>query len=409
MDGALRLSDLVTVNDQKIVLLVLDGLGDIRTVAQPKTALEQARTPVLDDLCQRSALGSLVAAGTGVTPGSGPGHLGLFGYDPTLERFDIGRGVLEALGLGLVLGPRCIAARGNFATVDEDGLLIDRRAGRIPSSEGERLCEKLRRHLEQIDTGGVEITIAAGEGYRFVLLFEGDDLCAQLADTDPQQLSVPVKRLDGESDEARACARRLQPILDQLQTALADELRGNSFLLRGFSKMPHLPSFDQLYQLRAGAFAGYPLYRGVASACGMEVIETSGQRFGHLLDSVEERWSDFDFLFIHVKQTDQAGEDGDIDAKVAVIEEVDGALPRLLNLGPDVLAITGDHSTPAPMKAHSWHPIPLLLCGPLCGIDDSQRFTELEVANRGAIGRLPSKDLMALLLANASKLTKYGA
>lgn len=395
-------------NDQKIVLLILDGLGDIRTSDQPRTALEKARTPNFDELARRSAQGRITPASTGITPGSGPGHLSLFGYDPLAPAFDIGRGVLEALGLGLELHPHTIAARGNFASVDADGNLTDRRAGRIPTEEGRRLCERLRQALEDIDTGDLKVRVAAGEGYRFVLLF--DCPCALdpgLEDTDPQALGVPPKALKPTHDRATETAEKIQPILDSLAGVLADEPKANSFLLRGFSVPPKVPSFADLYQLRSAAIAGYPLYRGVASVCGMEVIET-GKRIADLVDTASAHWDDFDFFFLHVKQTDQAGEDGDLATKVEVIEEVDRELPRLLDLGPTVLAVTGDHSTPAPMKAHSWHPVPLLLHGPFCGLDGNERFTEIH-AIRGGVGDMPSADLMGLLLANAGKLAKYGA
>ncbi|MCY3972386.1 MAG: 2,3-bisphosphoglycerate-independent phosphoglycerate mutase [Acidobacteria bacterium] len=407
-------------NDRRIVLLVLDGVGDLRTADQPRTALEEARTPNLDDLAARSALGRLVPAGTGITPGSGPGHLALFGYEPTAPEVDIGRGVLEALGLGLDVPRDAVVARGNFATVDGEGRLLDRRAGRIPSAEGERICGLLARRIE-VDGGvlgdGVEAEVHAGEAYRFVLLFRAaagtPALDPDLLDTDPQQLGVPPLPLEaaaGPGDAgraARATARRIAPVVEALRRELRAEGRANAFLLRGFSRLPALPGVGELYRLRAAALAGYPLYRGVAKACGMEVVDC-GKAFGQVLDRLEERWRDFDYFFLHVKGTDMAGEDGDLAAKVAVIEEVDALLPRLLELGPDVLAITGDHSTPAPMKAHSWHPVPLLLSSDRCFVDDCARFTEAE-AIRGAVGTIPSSELMGLLLANAGKLQKFGA
>lgn len=477
------LARLAQRNDRRIVLLVLDGVGDLRTDPQPRTPLEEARTPNLDRLAARSSLGRLVPAGAGVTPGSGPGHLALFGYEPTSPEADIGRGVLEALGLGLDIAPDAVVARGNFATVDGEGLLVDRRAGRIPTAEGRRICALLARRIEAaggVLGDGIEVEVHPGEAYRFVLVFRAVDgtppLDARLADTDPQQPGVPPLPLesstavesagssspdtdpqprraaspleaaaaagsagssasvtdpqprraespldgyadsgaasgdppDGRDDQsARQTARRLAPAIDLLQAELRDEDRANAFLLRGFSKLPALRGVGELYGLRAAALAGYPLYRGVAKACGMEVVDC-GKTFGEALDRLEERWADFDYFFLHVKGTDMAGEDGDPAAKTAAIEEVDALLPRLLGLGPDVLAITGDHSTPAPMKAHSWHPVPVLLRSANCFVDECSRFTETE-ATRGAIGTLPASDLMGLLLANAGKLQKFGA
>ena len=420
------LARLAQRNDRRIVLLVLDGVGDLRTADQPRTALEEARTPNLDRLAARSALGRLVPAGTGVTPGSGPGHLALFGYEPTSPDADIGRGVLEALGLGLDFPPDVVVARGNFATVDRDGLLLDRRAGRIPTAEGERICALLARRIEAaggVLGDGVRVEVHPGEAYRFVLLFRAVEgtppLDAGLLDTDPQRLGVPPLALtaatgasgDGAGDRdaggPRGAARRIAPAVEALQRELRAEERANTFLLRGFSSLPALPGVGELYGLHAAALAGYPIYRGVAKVCGMDVVDC-GKPFEQIVDRLEERWRDFDYFFLHVKGTDMAGEDGDLAAKVAVIEEVDALLPRLLELEPDVLAITGDHSTPAPMKAHSWHPVPLLVSSELCFADDCERFTEAE-AIRGAVGTIPSSELMGLLLANAGKLAKFGA
>lgn len=410
------LSRLAQRNGRRIVLLVLDGVGDLRTDAQPRTALDEARTPHLDRLASRSSLGRLVPAGTGVTPGSGPGHLALFGYEPTSPETDIGRGVLEALGLGLDVAPGTVVARGNFATVDGEGLLTDRRAGRLPGAEGRRICARLASRIEAAGDapGDIEVEVHPGEAYRFVLLFRPrpgtPPLDAELADTDPQRLGVavpPVQAAAGAGEEARGTAARIAPAVAALQAELRDEERANTFLLRGFSKLPALPGVGELHGLRAAALAGYPLYRGVAKVCGMEIVDCGGS-FGQVLDRLEERWDDFDYFFLHVKGTDMAGEDGDLAAKVGAIESVDALLPRLLALDPDVLAITGDHSTPVPMAAHSWHPVPLLLRSENCFVDECSRFTEAE-ASRGAIGTIPASDLMGLLLANAGKLAKFGA
>lgn len=391
----------------RIVLIVLDGVGDISSAEQSQTALEKATTPHFDDLAGRSSQGRLTPVATGITPGSGPGHLALFGYDPTTSEADIGRGVLEALGLGLDIGPDNVAARGNFATVNQTGELTDRRAGRIPTAECVRLCAKLSPILESADLGGVKASIHPGEGYRFVVLFKGPGLHAAVADTDPQKLGVPPLPAQAVHDEAETTAAAARRLIEILSAALADEPKANSALLRGFSQRPHLPKLGELYGLRSGAFAGYPLYRGVAGACGMKVIPC-GARIGDILPVVAEHWDEFDFFFVHVKQTDQAGEDGNLDAKVSVIEEVDAVLPDLLALGPDVIAVTADHSTPAPMKAHSWHPMPLLIHAKHCLVDKTQRFHEHEAVH-GTLGTLPSRELMGLLLAHAGRLKKFGA
>lgn len=391
----------------KIVLFVVDGLGDIRTAGQPRTALEAADLPNLDALARRSALGRLVPVAVGVTPGSGPGHLALFGYDPTAAEVQIGRGVLEALGVGIEVRPGDIAARGNFATADRDGNLTDRRAGRIATAEAERLVEKLRGALAEHRDERLQVELVAGEGHRFVLLLRGAGLSAEIADTDPQELGVPPLAPVARAPAAEETVRRLTEIIARMEEVLAGEPRANRVLLRGFSRLPHLPQLPDLYQLRCGAFAGYPLYRGVAAACGMEVIEC-GKAAAEVIAAAGERWDDFDFFFLHVKRADQAGEDGDLAAKVAALEEVDAALPALLDRGPAVLAVTGDHSTPAPLKSHSWHPVPVLLHSDRCFADGSRAFTEATAA-AGHLGTLRSMDLLGLLLANAGRLAKFGA
>ena len=389
----------------KIVLLVLDGVGDLRHAAQPQTALEAARLPNLDALAAGGSLGRIVPVATGITPGSGPGHLALFGYDPASPEGDIGRGILEALGLGLELRRGDVAARGNYATADAAGRLTDRRAGRIPSEECRRVTAKANAALAGLD--GAEVSLIPGEAHRFVLLMRGEGLSPALADTDPQALGVPPLAPRALAPEAGRTATLVAAALARIEAAIADEPQANRALLRGFSQLPHLPPMGELYKMRLGAFAGYPLYRGVASACGMEVVPC-GKRIGDILAVVKENWERFDFFFLHVKQTDQAGEDGNLAAKIATLEEVDAALPALLALQPDVLAVTGDHSTPAPMKAHSWHPVPLLLASPLAFVDGATRFDEL-AAIGGHLGTFPSRDLVGLLLAHAGRLAKYGA
>ena len=401
---------LALVTDSRIVLLVIDGVGDLRTAEQPQTPLELARTPHLDRLARGASLGRLVPATTGITPGSGPGHLALFGHDPTAPETDIGRGVLEALGLGLAMTPQTLAARGNFATVDAAGSLTDRRAGRIPTEECRRLVEKMRERLASQPPLGIEVEIHAAEGYRFVLLARdprGAALSADLEETDPQRLGEPPRILRAASSEGEETAKLLRPVLANLAAALVGEPRANAFLLRGFSRPPSLPSFEALYGLRAGAFAGYPLYRGVASVCGMTVVEC-GKSPDELFARVREHWDAFRFFFIHVKATDAAGEDGAASRKAEEIERVDRVLPELLALRPDVLAVTGDHSTPAPMRSHSWHPVPLLISSAAAFVDETRRFTELE-ATHGTLGTLPSHELLGLLLAHAGKLSKFGA
>ncbi len=406
-----RLASLVHPNDSKMVLLVLDGLGDLRTATQPRTPLEVATKPHLDALAAGGCLGRIQPVAYGVTPGSGPGHLALFGYDPLSREGDIGRGVLEALGAGVAVRRGDVAVRGNFATADAAGNLVDRRAGRIPSEESARIVERLRGAVP--DLGDVQAQLFPGEGHRFVLLLRGPGLSPEVADTDPQELGVPPLPPRATAPAGEATAAVATRLLAAIERALAGEPKANRALLRGFSSLPHLPPMSDLYRLRCGCFAGYPLYRGVAAACGMEVVPC-GKRITEVVTAVAARWADFDFFFLHVKQTDQAGEDGDLAAKVRAIEEVDAALPALLALGPDVVAVTGDHSTPVPMKGHGFHPVPLLLAGPhghgraTVFADSKDRFDEVAAVG-GHLGTFPSRALLALLLAHAGRLQKLGA
>jgi 2,3-bisphosphoglycerate-independent phosphoglycerate mutase len=393
--------------ETKIVLLVLDGVGDLRTAEQPATPLAHAATPNLDALAARSSLGRIVPVAPGITPGSGPGHLALFGYDPLDPEADIGRGVLEALGADVEVRRGDVAARGNFATADGQGRLTDRRAGRIPTAESERLTGAIRAALAADPPPGVEAVLRHGEGHRFVLLLRGDGLAPEVADTDPQEEGVPPLEARAAGPRGEAAAAAVRHVVAVAERALAGEPRANRVLLRGFASLPHLPSIADLYRLRGGAFAGYPLYRGVAAACGMELVPC-GKEPAETIAAAAARWADFDYFFLHVKKTDMAGEDGDFDAKVAAIEAVDRALPRLVDLGPDVLAVTGDHSTPAPMRLHSWHPVPLLVSARHCYVDRSTAFDE-DQATAGHLGTFPAHHLMGLLLAHAGRLAKYGA
>ncbi len=387
--------------ETKIVMLVIDGLGGLPLEEGGPTELEAAHTPNLDALAARSICGLSVPVAAGITPGSGPSHLALFGYDPL--RYEIGRGVLEACGIGFDLRREDVAARGNFCTVDGEGRITDRRAGRIPTEKGAELCQLLRN----IKLEGVEVFVEPVKDYRFVLVLRGEGLSAEIADTDPQQLGVPplpVKALTPEAERTAALVRRW---LDRAKELLADQHPANMLVLRGFSKDPCLPKMGEIYKLRTAAIATYPMYRGLARLVGMEVLRT-GESLEEELETLEAHWADYDFFYFHVKKTDSAGEDGDFEGKVSIIEHVDELVPSFLELGPDVLIVTGDHSTPAALRSHSWHPLPTLLYSRYCRPDAVKRFSERECA-QGALGRFPATDLMPLAMANALRLTKFGA
>jgi 2,3-bisphosphoglycerate-independent phosphoglycerate mutase len=400
------LETLVIDGTTRIVLLVLDGVGDLPDPAHGgRTPLEAARTPQLDSLASRAALGRLMPVAPGITPGSGPGHLALFGYDPVTTR--VGRGVLEALGVGLELRDGDVAARANFCTVDGAGIVTDRRAGRISGETCARLVASLARDASRIDD--VDVLLKAGKGHRFVAVLRGPGLSGQVSDADPHRegSAVPPAAPLAPGPEAAKTARVVNVFVTRAAELLRGEPAANGVLMRGLSARPALPGYRERFRLRAAAIAAYPMYRGVAQLAGMDVFPV-GERVSDAFAAVAARWGDFDFFFIHVKGTDMAGEDGDFAAKVAVIEEVDRALPELLALSPDVVCVTGDHSTPVAVRGHSWHPVPALVHARWCGADAAPRFHEAN-CRTGSLGVLPSRDLMALLLANAGRLDKYGA
>ena len=396
---------LLVPNDSKLALVVLDGLGDIATESTGfRTPLEAARTPNLDLLAKRSSVGRMIPVAPGITPGSGPGHLGLFGYDP-LE-YEVGRGVIEAIGLGIDLKHGDIAARANFCSLDTRGLVTDRRAGRIDTKICEAQCALLAGKIKKL--GDVEVIVKAGKGHRFVVVFRGKGLEGPLSDSDPHREGLPIATVKPLAKSAKVAktAKVIAAFYKQALPLLKNCKPANGFLLRGIAHQPEIPLFTERYGLKAAAIAIYPMYKGLAQLVGMKKVEgptTVPQEFEAGVDALRA----YDFVFIHVKGTDMAGEDGNFDAKVKAIEEADAALGQLLP-EVDVLAITGDHSTPVPVKGHSWHPQPVMICGEIAGWDGQDRFTE-RTANLGSLGVFQAKYLIRYMQANARRLDKFGA
>jgi 2,3-bisphosphoglycerate-independent phosphoglycerate mutase len=388
-------------NGSKIVLLVADGLGGLPLEPGGKTELETARTPHLDALAQRGTLGLSVPVLPGIAPGSGPGHLGLFGYDPL--QFRIGRGVLEALGIDFALGPNDVAIRGNFCTIDAAGNITDRRAGRIGSDIGAKLCEKLAK----IAIPGVEVFVKPVKEYRLVIVFRGDGLGGNVEDTDPQATGVPPLSAVARTDCSQKTADIANEFLRQAREILKNDAPANFLTLRGIDKLPAIPTFQEVYGLRAGAIAVYPMYRGLARLVSMDVLD-AGQTLSDQMARLEAAWNDYDFFFIHFKYTDSTGEDGNFAAKVQRTEELDTCIPRITALQPTVIVVTGDHSTPSKLKSHSWHPVPTLLAADSCRFDGSTEFGEAACL-RGGLGQFEAKYLMLLAMAHAGRFDKYGA
>jgi len=396
-----QLGKLSHISPSKIVLLVIDGLGGLPDIETNKTELESARKPNLDKLAYDSICGLTIPISSGITAGSTPGHLAIFGYNPL--KYEVGRGIVEALGIDLELKPNDIAARGNFCTVASNGIIIDRRAGRISTEENTRLC----RSLNEISINGVEIMVHSVKEHRFVLIIRGDGLSADLEDSDPQQVGLAVKWIEPISAGAGETARIANEFIAQAKKKLQNEKYANMVLMRGFSRHPNFPTIPEIYKLKPCAIAIYPMYRGLARMLEMQVTPAV-ENIAEEIEEVSRYYKDYDFFFIHYKNTDSRGEDGDFNAKVQAIEELDAVLPDLLKLNPDVLVVAGDHSTPATLAMHSWHPVPFLLNSKWCRPDSVTEFSE-KACNFGSLGHFPAVDIMPLAMANALKLQKFGA
>jgi len=395
------ISKLTEKNDSKMILLVIDGIGDLSTKENPLTPLEYAKTPNLDKLTEDASCGQIYHVGHGITPGSGPGHTALFGYDPL--KYEIGRGVLEALGIGFNLLPNDVAARGNFCTLDENGNITDRRAGRISTEEN----EKRVKVLKEIKLPSIEAFVETVKDYRFVLVLRGEGLEDGVTETDPQKTGVPPMEVRPLNPNAKKTADLINLWMKEAKNALKGMEPANGCNLRGISKDPKIPKMPEIYKMRFAAIATYPMYRGIAKLVGMDVLET-GSTLEDEIKTLKENWENYDFFFIHVKKTDSYGEDGNFEGKVSVIEEVDRYIPEILSTKPDCLVVTGDHSTPVSMKSHSWHPVPLVLWSKNARKDDVKEFSE-KSCYKGCLGTFHAKEIMPLMMAHCMRFTKFGA
>jgi 2,3-bisphosphoglycerate-independent phosphoglycerate mutase len=401
MDTQQIISSLQMKNTTKIVLIVADGLGGLPLSPGGKTELETANTPHLDDLVAKNVCGLATPVLPGITPGSGPGHLALFGYDPLAHQ--IGRGVLETLGIDFALQKDDVAARGNFCSVDATGKITDRRAGRISTETCKKLVEKLRK----ITIPGVTIFVEPVRDYRFALILRGESLGGDIADTDPQIAGALPLEAKAHTTGSKKAAEIINEFISQAKEILKKDHPANMITFRGIGKRPPIASLDELHGLKAAAICVYPMYRGLARLVGMSIVPPV-KNFQEQLASLKKHWELYDFFFLHFKYTDSAGEDGNFEEKVKQIEDLDSYLPEILALSPDVLVVTGDHSSPAAMKAHSFHPVPVLLASPVCRPDKVTQFGESQCI-QGGLGHIASKNLMPLILAHAKRLQKFGA
>ena len=388
-------------NGSKIVMLVADGLGGLPMQPGGLTELETAKTPHLDTLASLGVQGASIPVKPGIAPGSGPGHLALFGYDPL--KYIIGRGALEATGIGFELQPGDVAIRCNFCTIDDQDRITDRRAGRISSQESAPLAISLRK----IQIPGIEIFVEPVKEHRFVVVFRGEGLGGHVADTDPQMTGVKALEPVAQNPQSQKTAEVAKEFLRQAKSILAGHPKANFHTMRGFAAKPQLPSYQEVYGLRAAAIAVYPMYKGLARLVGMDIVGNA-QSLEEQIDELAANWDRYDFFFLHFKYTDSTGEDGNFSEKVARIEELDSVLGRIQKLNPNVLIVTGDHSTPSYLKSHSWHPVPTLLVSDCCRPDPHSTFNETTCIT-GGLGHFEAQYLMTLALANAGRLGKFGA
>lgn len=397
------IQSLVKQNQSKIVFLIMDGVGGLPREEDEKTELEAAFTPHLDELAKDSVCGLQTPVSTAITPGSGPGHLGVFGYNPL--KYQVGRGVLAANGIGFDLKQGDVAARGNFCTINEQDQVMDRRAGRISTEKNMQLCTLLN---EKVSIPNIEFFIETVKEHRFLVVFRGENLSGKIKDTDPQEIGkkpLPPTVLESSANHT---ADLVDQFINQAHTILKDEHPANMVLLRGFSQKPTWPQMNDCFGLKSAAIAAYPMYRGVAKLIGMDILET-GQSIDEEFDTLEKHWAEYDYFYLHIKKTDSYGEDGNFEKKKEIIEEIDRQIPRLRALHPDVIVVTGDHSTPSKLKMHSWHPVPVLLWSKDCRKDTVDQFGERACITGGLGTRFPADDLMPLALANANRLEKFGA
>jgi len=401
MDSLELMKELSQPSPGKIVFLVLDGLGGLPHPETGQTELETADTPNLDRLVAKGTCGLADIVDRGITPGSGAGHLALFGYDPV--KYAIGRGVLEAVGIDFNLEPGDIAARGNFCTIDDAGLVTDRRAGRLSNDK----CIELCRLLDGMVINGASVLVRPVKEHRFVAVFRGEGLSPDAADSDPQRTGIAPRTVTALKPPAAGLAKLANDFIDRAKKLLAGQHPANMILLRGFSREPGFPGMPEIYKLKPAAVAVYPMYRGLARLVGMDILET-GASIEEEIETLVSNYAGYDFFFLHVKWTDSAGEDGDFERKIRVIEAFDSALPRIVDLEPDVIIVTGDHSTPAVLKGHSWHPVPVLLYSRWCRSDRAETFGESSCAV-GGLGHFPAIQIMPLAMAHALKLAKFGA
>ncbi len=406
------------------VLVILDGLGDrIIPALKGKTPLQAAKTPTFDRLAMEGQNGLMDVLGPGITPGSDAAHLTLFGYD--FKESYPGRGPLEALGAGLPSKPGDVAFRSNFATVDDNLVVIDRRAGRDFTDDEHRALEDA---LKGIEIDGVKVHFVATVEHRGAIVLEGEGLSGEISDIDPHETGKKILESKPDVPEARKTADVVNKLVKLTYERLRDsdlnklrEQRGlpaaNVLLLRGPGKHAQIPTLKERYGISSVCLAGGALYIGCAKYVGMDYIPVEGQtgtidtNFDNIAKkAIEVIKSGVNYLFIHIKATDNASHDGNHEEKVLAIERTDTMVGKILAEVRDkvVIALTGDHTTPVLVGEHTCDPVPILFWSNFIRPDSVKQFSEID-APHGALHSIRGIDVMPLLLGYAGYIEKIGA
>jgi 2,3-bisphosphoglycerate-independent phosphoglycerate mutase len=394
---------LIVKNSKKIIFLIMDGLGGLAQSSGGKTELETAIKPNLDRLADSGTCGLLDPVGYGITPGSGPAHFALFGYDPV--KYNAGRGLLSAAGLDFPMTEGDLYMRANFATIDGAGLITDRRAGRLTTEKNELICSRLQEKISL--RSGTQVFFKTEKEHRALVALRGGEFSEEIEETDPQKTGYPPLYPRALTSQSEKTALIMKELVQKIKETLKDEKTANAMLLRGYALYRRFPSMSERFGLKPLAITSYPMYRGIARLLGMELADETNT-IDEEIESLQANYDKYNFFFIHIKYTDSRGEDGQFTEKVKVIEQIDSLIPEICALNPDVLVVTGDHSTPAVMSGHSWHPVPVLLSAANCRQDMAVTFGERACIN-GGLGRMPMKYIMSIALAHAGKLQKFCA
>ncbi|MCK4443355.1 MAG: 2,3-bisphosphoglycerate-independent phosphoglycerate mutase [Thermoplasmata archaeon] len=406
---------------KKILLIILDGMAD-RPVAVlgSKTPLQAANTPNMDWFAKNGMCGQMDPIAPGVRPGSDTSHLAILGYNP--HEVYTGRGPFEAAGVGLPMEHGDIAFRCNFGTIDADGTVRDRRAGRIRKGTSE-----IARDLDGMPIEGVKVIFKEATEHRAVLILRGDGLSPKVTDVDPHAVGVKYHECEALEPEAGRTAEIVNEFVERSREILADhevnkkrlkegDFPANIILPRGSGVFPHLDSLEERFGIRSAAICGVTLIKGICRVAGMKILDVDGATGGLDTDMIAkgkaaiEALESYDFVFLNVKAPDICGHDGDPEGKVKVAERLDMMMSFIRKeLRNDVImAVTSDHSTPVSVRDHAGDSVPLIVYGKDIRVDEVSSYDEISVT-KGILGRIRGSDLIHILLDQSGRAEKFGS